>query len=223
MLFSKTQAVKAQALVLVVFLALLIIPAVNQAASLGRQEFGFIGKGQNVFWITEDIGGQYELSQLLQVVIDDESAVLGTIEMTEFRQWDWLDENAKNLRTEIAVPLKLNDEGLLEAQDAYISIAPPKENDQLLEKFNEHVRQGGSNAVTWHKKKDLDGVTEPAVSGIDTKLVYHYPAGFYVNYELDRGYWLPRSGYIVVFTEQPIRAVGMDTMHGFMILRKTDK
>ncbi|OQA00291.1 MAG: hypothetical protein BWY71_00770 [Planctomycetes bacterium ADurb.Bin412] len=59
----------------------------------------------------------------------------------------------------------------------------------------------------------------PGFDGLSARLVYFYPAGLYVNYEIDRVYYFPKSRYLLIFTRQPQKAVGLDTMHGFLLFR----
>ncbi len=59
----------------------------------------------------------------------------------------------------------------------------------------------------------------PPVDGVRINLVYHYPTGLYINYEINKVYYSPNFGYLLIFTRQPKLAVGLDTMHGFVILK----
>jgi hypothetical protein len=63
-------------------------------------------------------------------------------------------------------------------------------------------------------KYDLLGI-----KGTKAVLDYYYPKGFYINYTIDKVYYFPREKVLLVFTQNEKLAAGMDTMHGFMILR----
>ena len=47
-----------------------------------------------------------------------------------------------------------------------------------------------------------------------------YPEGLYVDYQISKAYYFPGSGYILVFTHQPLIASGNDTMHGFLLFKE---
>ena len=58
----------------------------------------------------------------------------------------------------------------------------------------------------------------PKIEGIKTELLFSYETGLYINYEISEVHYFPNS-YILIFTNQPSKAVGFDTMHGFLIFR----
>jgi hypothetical protein len=65
----------------------------------------------------------------------------------------------------------------------------------------------------------LDGIILPRFNNIKADLIYFYPKGLYVNYHISKLYHFEKSKYILLITDQPNKADGLDTMHGFMIFR----
>ena len=68
------------------------------------------------------------------------------------------------------------------------------------------------------KDKGKDGISLPKIEGLKTELLFSYETGLYINYEISEVHYFPNS-YILVFTHQPIKSVGGDTMHGFFIFK----
>jgi hypothetical protein len=205
-----------------VIVAVFVWLQIASAATLGKQIFVFIAKGRNCYWITEDITGEYHSSHLLQLVTTEDSAALGKFELKNFGQWAQLAETAEKFRTEQPIELTITEDKKLTAENPDWTISAPGEDAELFEKFRDHIKAGGSNAKTWHKKMGRAGVTAPKLNSAKAELLYYYPSGLYVNYDLDRAYYFERSGQVLLFTTNQARAVGMDTMHGFMVLKLTE-
>lgn len=82
------------------FLIIFAILMVMQAASLGVQTFTFLAKSEEnnshphpVFWITEDIGGEYQFSRLLLVTVLSSQTILTSVGKRFFREWNLLKES----------------------------------------------------------------------------------------------------------------------------------
>ena len=98
-------------------------------------------------------------------------------------------------------------------------ILSPAPNDSLTQAFKDFMRQGYAGASEWNDAMGTGGFDPPRVNGTDWDLVYYYPSGLYIDYEIREAYYFPGTGYLLLFTHQDMLATGMDTMHGFMILR----
>ena len=178
--------------------------------------FFFLSRGEYpVFWIGEDVSGDCDYSQLLNIAIKDSTISFVKSGLLEYNNWGCIPE-LKSLfnKYDEEIFTKKNNTWQLKG----IKISPPKYDSILTEEFYEHIRKGGSDASSWIKEKGNKGIILPGIEGIKTELLFYYKIGLYINYDISEAYYLAQN-YILVFTHQPIKAVGMDTMHGFLIFR----
>lgn len=206
----------------VLFLLVVVFLGLNpfcRAATLGKQEFGLIGKAGNCIFISEDIGGEYQQSRFLTLIIGENGFSLGELELEKYKQWGWLENWKENLRLEDFSRIRKTESGFQIGENQHIKA--PAGDDKLLGEFKEHIRKGGSNGESWNKKMGEAGIIPPVCEGLDVKDAYYYPSGLYINYEIVKAFRFERSGIVLLFTENPEKAVGLDTMHGFIVL-KTD-
>jgi len=187
------------------------------------QKFTFLARtrGPNpTFWIAVDLGGECLASRLLQVAIVNGRAMLIQSDLEVQEDWGWLTTAMKRFRTEEPIEL-VKVEGRWRTKGVKWSVAAPAVNEQLADAFDRHIRAGGDDGKTWNRKMGVRGVVSPVVEGIDAEMLYYHDRGLYVNYDIAKVYYFPKSGYLLMFTEQKRPAVGGDTMHGFMLLRRT--
>lgn len=199
-------------------MAVFLAPAV-WASTSGEQAFELLGKAGNVIWIAEDIGGEYCLSRLHQIVIEPNRVSAGASDLKEYQGWRPVRDMMGRLAQERVLPLKRMEDGSLTDPSGDLTITAPSPDPNLLARFHEHIAAGGSNALTWAAAIGSVPLLPPQVNGRRAHILYRLPAGLYVNYALDRGWYIPQSGLILILTRQPVRAVGMDTMHGLLVLR----
>lgn len=186
------------------------------ASTNGTQTFEFLGRSGSALWIAEDIGGEYCLSRLHHLVIEDGRAAAGTSELKEYGNWQPVRDLVTRLRLEKAVPLKKRPDGSLASGDLTLT-APPADPAQM-ESFHDHIRTGGSNALTWADQTGGPAIHPPLINGRPAQILYSLPAGLYISYTLDQAWFFPRTSQILLFTHQPTPAVGLDTMHGLLLL-----
>lgn len=177
--------------------------------------FFFISQGTPTFWIGEDVSGECEYSKLLRINIIDSTVSVSQTELKKYKNWGIIPELNSLLRIYEETPLELNDS---EWKNEDFKIIAPDYDSSLSVEFNDHIRKGGSNAYSWIKVKGNDGIKLPEIEGIKTELLYSYKTGLYINYEITDVHYFP-SLYVLIFTHQPRKAVGLDTMHGFLIFK----
>lgn len=177
--------------------------------------FFFLSQGSPTFWIGEDVSGECNYSRLLHISINNSLASEAISELAEYNSWGNIPGLNSLFRIYDEHPLELKNK-IWENKE--LKIEPPQYDSILSEEFNEHIRQGGSNAVTWNKLKGSQGMKLPTIEGIKTKLIFSYKIGLYINYEISEVHYFPNR-YLLVFTHQPQKAVGLDTMHGFLIFK----
>jgi len=151
----------------------------------------------------------------LQIGIKDSIVSVSQSELKEYNNWESIPELYSLFNIYKEEPLVLKDD-VWENKD--LKILPPPYDSSLYKEFNEHIVQGGSNAITWFKLKGNKGIKLPNIEGIKTELIFSYKTGLYINYKISEVHYFPKR-FIVVFTHQPRNAVGLDTMHGFLIFK----
>lgn len=198
------------------------------AATYVEQTYRFIaltsshrrpGSSQHVVWIVEDRSGEGHSTTLLHIVLrEGDSPLLVRTDLKEYGDWQWLLEGAGRLRTE-RFQVLAKTQGLFSSENGDLIIQPPLVNEARSSGFKELIRQGHKGARDWNDTRGLDGFDPPRVEGGDCELAYYYPAGLYINYDITDVYHFERAGYLLLFTHQDMLETGMDTMHGFIILR----
>ena len=219
-------------LFLIMLIILLMVRQDLQAASLGVQTFTFLAKSEEnkshphpVFWITEDIGGDYQFSRLLLVTILPSQTILTSVGLRNFREWNLLKESTQQLETELYVELKEHN-GNWKPDSALWYIRVPSHSKNLSKQYEKYVAEDNTgDGINWNRKHGLKGVQLPIVGVAQTEQIYFYPVGLYINYDIARIYYFPKSKYILIFTHQNwVRsASGGNTMHGFLLLKLTSQ
>jgi hypothetical protein len=167
--------------------------------------FFFLSEGSPTFWIGENLSGECEISYLFNISIRDSNVSVSKSELKEYNKWD----EVKNISDFFRKYKELDDNNLV--------ITPPQFDPGLRDAFNKHVVEGGSNGYTWNKKHGIDGIVLPNIENLKIDLLFYHQGGLYINYNIASVHYFPDTRLILIFTEQPLRAVGMDTMHGFFI------
>lgn len=191
----------------------------GSGASFCKQEFELLAVGNDVIFIREDVTGECLSSDLLVLNTAGEQCSAGRIGLKKFGQWKKVREAFGEFARREAVELVEKD-GTFTCKQLELGIKDPAERPSLMAMFEQHVKEGGSGGRSFNS--EVGKFTLPVSTGRALRKVYMYPAGLYINYTIDRAYYLPGSGRIIVFTKQARTAVGMDTMHGFMILGVQD-
>ena len=177
--------------------------------------FFFLSQGSPTFWIGEDLSGECDYSRLLNISINDLSVSVSQSGLKDYNNWGNISEISSLFRTYEEQSLEFKD-SIWQNKD--FKIYTLIYDSLLAEEFTEHIRKGGSNAYSWIKIKGNDGIILPEIEGIKTELLFSYKTGLYINYEISEVHYFPNS-YILIFTKQLRKAVGLDTMHGFFIFK----
>lgn len=167
----------------------------------------FLTKGYKTFWIGENLSGECQTSTLLNISILDSTATLTKTSMKNYNSWN-----------EILI--------LSDAFDTYeapiannLSVSEPLFDSSLAKSFSSYLLEGGNNAIKWNAINGENGIVLPIVENFEFDLLFYYDAGLYINYKISDVQYFPDADLVIVFTEQPVRAIGMDTMHGFLIFK----
>ena len=191
------------------------------ATSNCKQTFTFLGMAPEstpTFWITEKLSGECGSTDLLQVSIHDPNITLTSKEIKSENDSSQLKEVMKCFIT-TEEPFELEKKnGIWKSDNIDWHIKAPDNNPKLMANFDKHIVDGGSNGTTWNKEQQLAGIINSEIHNTNTKMLYFYPKGLYINYEISNVYYFPVSHYILIFTNQNHLAVGLDTMHGFFLL-----
>lgn len=201
----------------------LMLSAIGAASTLGEQTFGFLFKAGDVLWIGEDVGGAYEMSVLHQVVVGDEDTVGGRSTLRTFGDWSAVQSLRPLLEVEPALSLTEREGGLWGHDDLDWTVNAPDRNPALAEAFDRHVQDAGSDARSFYAARSTPDRLAPDVVGAGAAPLYFSDRGLFFNYRIASAYFFARSGVLLVFTHQPLKAVGLDTQHGFVLMRIEEK
>jgi hypothetical protein len=198
----------------------LLVLACTQAATFCEQELFFLVKPAgptDCYWIGESVGGECGFDQIVGVFVRSDGAEASVISLK--RETDWRDVRAfvSGIEAEQFLTLQ-NDEGVFSHADPAIVVSAPASNPELLDAFSQLESSGGS-CEDWNNSRGADGLVQPGFEGCTPTLVYYYPKGLYIDYRIAAVHYFAASRSMLIITEQPRRAVGLDTMHGFMIFR----
>ena len=205
--------------ILIMCLWAMFMSVTVSASTNGEQSFRFLFKAENVLWIGEDIGGEYEQSILHQIVLSEDSVTDGHSTLKTFGQWTPIESLKSQLRTEVSVPLQKQSNGSFGHNDLKWTVQPPAEDKASIDAFRKHVEVGGSNAHSFYALNDSPARHAAVITGAAAEPLFFSDRGLFFNYTIDSAYFFPRSGLLLVFTHQSEPAVGLDTMHGFMMMK----
>ena len=202
----------------VYLLVALISASAALAASLCDQTFTIHGKtqGENslLFWEVFRGGECYHWYGYALVLGDSVTPVM------TFNPEDqtWVSRLLGDLSTEGAVNIE-STEGVYRINDS-VWIEPPPVDTTFVRKFSGLI-SGGSygNAAEWHRMCSSNCNDYPIVHGCEADVVYAYEGGVYKSYSFKEVLYFAESRYVVVITDQPQTAVGLDTMHGLLVLK----
>lgn len=200
-------------------------PTAAQTAGLGgcEQKYNFFMKAQfnDLFWIGESMGGNCMTSTLVQVLLEpDKEPQVIQLNLTDYNRWYWVESADGYLRRELVVELEADKECFV-SRSSKMKVKPPAYNNEMMRIYREQLNS--SCAETFNNAVGKLGVKLPKVTGREVELVYFHPKGLYFNYNLAGAYYFPDSQYLLVLTDQPIKCMGNNTNHGFMILKLTRK
>ena len=176
------------------------------------------GEGACVFWVAEDLSGECQESRLIQLVVQKDQAGLIKSPLKTFQDWGSLGEAVALLAGPKTVLLEKQDL-TWQDKDARIKLSMPDPNQALHEQYLEAAGAWSSSAREWNKLMGIKGILCPPVEGMRLELLYAYTSGYYVNYRIKQVFYMPDRHLLFVQTEQKQLGVGLDTMHGFMVLR----
>lgn len=193
----------------------------SECATSCKQSFTFLlatAESNPVFWIVEDVSGECWYSRLIQITVENtkDTAIYLPLGGHGSWNWRWLEKKMKHIVCQPAIELE-NQNGVWSIPGLSWHIEAPPSDSALLRLFQEEYNAGRERS--WNVKYGIKGINVPSLEGIDSKLVYYYPDGLYIDYTISKMYYFPHSGYALLFTNQPRLASGLDTMHGFLLLK----
>ncbi len=200
----------------------MMLPGSNDpyASSCCDQTFQVYGKtaGDNsmLFWsvtLGGECGGHFEGYAL---VLGDSTTPVLTF---GHRSGDWVPRLFKDIREEKPVQVEQVN-GRFVINDS-VWIEPPPEDTTFVRKFISVINQGGGDPRSWYRMCPVDCSDYPVVHGRQSEVVYAYKGGVYKSYKFKEVIYYPESQYVVVITDQPQKAVGLDTMHGLLVIHLT--
>jgi hypothetical protein len=170
------------------------------------QEFSFFGATNRRIWIVEHVGGECHYSKLIQIGFSDSLITSIESKVLEYDRTDYFIDSFAESPQISSVELTKVGDNLTPVPQMSFTLKPPGVDSSLLAKnFKDGVRIYPSSIVS------------PIIAGVHAQRIYQYEAGLYVNYQIDRAYFVPDKNILIVFTKNPLLTTGGDTMNGFMI------
>jgi len=74
-------------------------------------------------------------------------------------------------------------------------------------------------AQVWYNNCVSDCLQDPEFEGVKAQRLFYSPKGLYIDYGIKKAYFQEATGLLLIFTDQPRMASGMDTMHGVLLYR----
>jgi hypothetical protein len=171
----------------------------------------------NTFWIGEDLYGECGQSNLIQVFLNREKAIVKKTELAQFEKWDWVEQAKKAIRVETPYVLSPNSNQVIDNESYGIKLRAPKYNGRLLNKFSNEFAE--NCAYQWNQAMQEEGINTPDSWDMELDLVYFHPNGLYFNYQMEKVFIFPESNFLLVMTKNEIRCASGDTMNGFLIFK----
>lgn len=200
------------------------IAGTTPAATLCEQEFTIYGKTEGdhslLFW-QEYITGECQQNRTYALYLSD----TGSVELD--CQWcpgDWVPEVTANLPMEDGTEVPVGESCTIEDS---IVVSPPPFDSAFPARYRELIKGGArGTADDWNRltfERGRGGEKDyPVFSGAEARCIYTHDRGLYKNYGFRRVIYFAESRYVVVITDQPHKAVGLDTLHGLMVFKLLD-
>jgi len=100
-----------------------------------------------------------------------------------------------------------------------LSVKTPEPSPALLEKYTEWNKQA-IEAWHWNRQEGRAGVDLPSCRGDSLDVVAIDSAGFYYKYRIEKVFYFPSTGYILIFTHNDRYAGEFDSENGYLLLRR---
>jgi hypothetical protein len=196
----------------------------SQAASTCDQEFIVLGIERETFdepvlWIVEVVNGDCIGTYLVQLQIKpDTVSVLS--ESFRYRDWKAIGERMGTKLLGCGLEL-LRVDSIWRASNKKFQMTIPRPDSAILVEANKSEFGASVNIEQWNRQHGTRAVMVPEIKDTKVTLSYYLPSGFYIDYFIERVYYFEtrRHFYLLSFTKQPRLAHGLDSMHGFLLLR----
>lgn len=201
--------------------AAISVACTTSAATLCEQEFTVYGKTKGdhslLFW-HEYLTGECGQHRTYAIYLSD----TGSVELD--CQWcpgDWVPAVTANLPMESAIEVPVGDSCVVEDS---IVVSPPPFDSTFPARYRELVKSGArGTAGDWNRltfERGRGGERDyPVFWGTEAHCIYAHDRGLYKNYGFQRVLYFAESRYVVIITDQPHTAIGLDTLHGLLVFK----
>ncbi|MDH4156735.1 MAG: hypothetical protein OEW00_05610 [candidate division Zixibacteria bacterium] len=198
---------------------LLLLATTVLSATLCDQTFTIYGKtagDHSIFWFDEYVGGECYFWEVNTVYLGYDRPYVMSMRHDGGGK-DWVPQLLADLPSEAGTILK-DSSGVFRINDSVSFTAPPPDST-FPRKHARLANDGPADARHWYRVCPVNCSDYPVFTGVEADLVYSHKRGLYKNYGISRAVYYAPSGYLVVITDQPQTAVGLDTMHGLLIYK----
>ena len=179
---------------------------------------GVTGYPAPVLWLTQDVDGACVSSYLIQIAVEDSSAHAVYTGLKEYLDWSWLDAGWQHFETQPFIEFT-EDDGTWQQEKTPFSLQTPEKDGAWAEAFDKHIIDGGTSGHSWYKEKGINGIVLPKINKEKGKILHYAPIGLYANYDIEQVFYVESSKTLLVITRHEYRAMGLDKMNGFLVLK----
>lgn len=160
-----------------------------------------------------DVGGECLFTEAQFLFTAPEGAHLLKMRMGDNDKWP--DGFLSDARAETMFDA-VDSSGVFRLNDSIVAY-PPLPDTLFPLRYQELAQY--QDAGSWYKNCPVECIDYPRFLGCEAKLVYTHAGGLYKNYKLKSVTYFPESGYVVIVIDQPMKAAGLDTMHGLFVFK----
>lgn len=200
-------------------IALALIPSFASSATFCVQEFEVLGKtagDRGLLFVIEHISGECEGTRVHTFFLAGNSQV-HTSGNIRYRKTEYITDIVADFALEPL--LQGTPDGDAFIIDDSIIVRPPIEDTTVSARFHALVTLGRRELHAWGLEYKDDNFDSPIIEGVEATYIYRSNGGFYKNYKIRQVVLFENSNYLVIITDQPLRATGGDSLHGLLIYR----
>ena len=172
-----------------------------------------------VVWLAQRLAGECQSSNLIVIQVLGDTGSARTMFIGDEAQSGFAKTALAQFPGESSsLKVELIDDWI--PLDSTLSIKHPTARELALDSM-EHVFDStyDNHAWIWSKYAGNTAIDQPWIKGGELKLISYDPNGLYLDYRFKEVFYFPESRLLLIFTNQPRIASGLDQMHGYLLFR----
>ena len=175
-------------------------------------------KGYPIIWIIDNVSQECGFTIIVKLELLKDS-VIDSLEHIPYKYWLTIGQRIGNTYVKDHGEFKKQDSSwIFDNKQRRIRIPQP---DSLVLSEYKSLSLSTSEIPMWNKEHGMKAIMVPEIEGMETEFIYAYPRGVYINYDVDKVCYFYKQEYfyLLIFIKQPKKAAGLDSMHGFLLLK----